>query len=90
MMMERTAWTDERLDDLAQRMDAGFARVDEDIRDLRAEMRSGFAEVHRRIDAQGVEFRAEVEALRQTMIRVGSTRWWVTARSYWSGIRWAG
>ena len=33
--MERTMWTDERLDDLAQRMDAGFERVDRDIRDLR-------------------------------------------------------
>jgi hypothetical protein len=33
--MERTMWTDERLDDLAQRMDAGFARVDADIRELR-------------------------------------------------------
>jgi hypothetical protein len=28
-------WTDERLDDLAKKMDAGFARVDADIRDLR-------------------------------------------------------
>jgi len=34
--MDRTAWIDERLDDLAQRMDAGFARVDADIRELRA------------------------------------------------------
>jgi hypothetical protein len=37
--MERAAWTDERLDDLANRMDAGFERVDRDIRELRAEMR---------------------------------------------------
>jgi len=37
--MERTAWTDQRLDDLANRMDAGFARVDADIRELRAELR---------------------------------------------------
>jgi hypothetical protein len=36
--MERTAWTDARLDDLANRMDAGFARVDADIRELRAEI----------------------------------------------------
>ena len=36
--MERTAWTDDRLDDLANRMDAGFARVDADIRELRAEI----------------------------------------------------
>jgi tetrahydromethanopterin S-methyltransferase subunit G len=44
--MERTMWTDERLDerfnsvdkrldDLERRMDAGFERVDRDIRDLR-------------------------------------------------------
>jgi hypothetical protein len=33
------AWIDERLDDLARRMDAGFARVDADIRELRAEIR---------------------------------------------------
>ena len=34
----RKSWTDERLDDLANRMDAGFARVDADIRELRAEI----------------------------------------------------
>jgi len=33
--MERTMWTDERLDDLAKKVDAGFERVDRDIRDLR-------------------------------------------------------
>jgi hypothetical protein len=33
--MERTMWTDERLDDLSHRMDAGFERVDTDIRELR-------------------------------------------------------
>jgi hypothetical protein len=37
--MERTMWTDERLDDLARRMDAGFARVDNDMRELRSEVR---------------------------------------------------
>jgi hypothetical protein len=36
--VERRVWTDERLDDLANRMDAGFARVDADIRELRAEI----------------------------------------------------
>lgn len=34
------AWTDERLDDLSRRMDAGFARVDADIRELRGELRA--------------------------------------------------
>jgi hypothetical protein len=33
--MERTMWTDERLDDLSHRVDAGFERVDSDIRELR-------------------------------------------------------
>lgn len=28
-------WTDQRLDDLAQKVDAGFERVDRDIRELR-------------------------------------------------------
>jgi hypothetical protein len=47
--MERTMWTDERLDErfnaidrrfdiLERRMDDGFARVDRDIRDLRVLM----------------------------------------------------
>jgi hypothetical protein len=31
-----SALRDERLDDLARRLDAGFARVDADIRELRA------------------------------------------------------
>jgi hypothetical protein len=33
--VERVAWTDERLDDLARRIDVGFDRVDRDIRELR-------------------------------------------------------
>lgn len=31
-------WTDERLDDLARKMDMGFERLDRDIRDLRTLM----------------------------------------------------
>ena len=33
-------WTDERLDDLAGRVDAGFDRVDNDIRELRSDIGS--------------------------------------------------
>jgi hypothetical protein len=36
----RATWTDSRLDDLANRVDAGFARVDEDIREMRGEIGS--------------------------------------------------
>jgi hypothetical protein len=32
-------WTDARLDDLAQRMDAGFERVDRDLHELRSDVR---------------------------------------------------
>jgi len=59
--MERVAWTDERLDDLSRRMDAGFDRVDCDIRDLRSEMHTGFAEV-----------RGEVGALRALVFRMNA------------------
>jgi hypothetical protein len=58
--VSRVAWTDERLDDLANRMDAGFARVDADIRELRAE-----------IGGLGAELRAEIGGLRLTLLRVG-------------------
>jgi hypothetical protein len=32
-------WTDERLNDLAKRMDAGFERVDRDIQEVRTDLR---------------------------------------------------
>lgn len=44
LAMERStsAWTEERLDDLAEAMRTGFSRVDQDIRDLRGEMHQEF------------------------------------------------
>ena len=58
--VERTAWTDERLDDFARHVDVRFDavdrrfdRVEADIRELRAEMVAGFS------------------ALRSTLIQVG-------------------
>jgi hypothetical protein len=58
------AWTDERLDDLARRMDQGFARLDADMRDLRAEFRSEMSAL--RTDLGG-----QMDALRLTLLRVG-------------------
>jgi hypothetical protein len=40
--MARESWTDERLDDLNQRVSEGFQRVDADIRELRRLMFQGF------------------------------------------------
>ena len=43
--MEGTTWTNERLDDLAESMRSGFARIDQDLRDLRAEMHQEFRSI---------------------------------------------
>jgi hypothetical protein len=45
MQPVREAWTDERLDDLALRMDKGFDRVDADLREIRRMMLLGFVSV---------------------------------------------
>ena len=43
--MERTKWTDERLDDRFSSIDRNLVALDRDIRELRTEMRTGFAEM---------------------------------------------
>jgi hypothetical protein len=60
--MERAGatWRDERLDDLALRMDRGFERVDRELVGL-----SG------RIDALSDRLDARIDALQRTMIQVG-------------------
>lgn len=64
----REAWTDERLDDLnervgelGRRMDEGFNRVHEDIRALDAKVD---AKIDTRIDGLRLETRAEFAAVR--------------------------
>ncbi len=42
MTTPRETWTDERLDDLKERMEERFDRVDNDIRELRRTMFQGF------------------------------------------------
>jgi hypothetical protein len=54
--VERTAWTDERLDDLTRRIDAGFNRVDANFN---------------RVDTDIRDLRGEVAMLRTTLIRIG-------------------
>ena len=58
--MERGAWTEERLDDLATSMREGFARVDQDMRDLRVEIAGLRGEIN--------DLRSEFRAV---MFRVG-------------------
>ena len=49
MERARATWTDERLDDLARRVDHGFNRVDGDLRELRTEMNVRFDGLQRTI-----------------------------------------
>jgi len=51
MYAVREKWTDERLDDLNERVNRGFARVDGDIRELRSEMNARFDSVDAKFDA---------------------------------------
>ena len=69
--MERTAWTNERLDDLADSVRHGFGRVDQDIRDVRTEVREGFSELRGEMREGFAELRAEINSLRLIMIRIG-------------------
>jgi hypothetical protein len=62
--MAREAWTDERLDDLAGRMDKGFERVDADIRELRSEMKSGFSTVNSGFNVVN----SRIDSMQRTMI----------------------
>lgn len=57
--MERSAWTDERLDDRFDQIDRRFDQVDRRLDRIETEMRSGFAEL-----------RLEIDGLRATMLRL--------------------
>lgn len=68
--VERAAWTNERLDDLAEAMRSGFERVDRDFRDqrgeiagLRTEMREELGSVRGEIGS----VRGEIAGLRTEM-----------------------
>lgn len=73
-------WTDDRLDDLARRMDKGFDRVDADIRALRTEVGAlhvridgRFDEMNGRIDGRFDEMNRRFDALHRTMIQFGAS-----------------
>lgn len=61
----REQWTDERLGDMRDRMNAGFDRVDADLRELRSDMRSEFAAVRN-------EMSSRFEATQRLIIQVGA------------------
>lgn len=63
--MARETWTDERLEDLAKRIDKGFDATKIEIRDLRADMAKGFDGVKgevREVKGEIRDLRAEMNA----------------------------
>jgi hypothetical protein len=60
--MERSAWTDARLDDR-------FDHVDSELANLRTGMREGFAEVRSEMGAMRSELSGQIEALRMMIFR---------------------
>jgi hypothetical protein len=55
----KATWTDQRLDDMAHRMDDGFSRVYADIRALRGEMSALHSEI------SDLRFEARLRTIRQ-------------------------
>jgi hypothetical protein len=70
-MEQRSTWTSERLDDLAEGMRTGFARLDQDNRDMRAEMSDGFRQMRAEMSEMRGELRGEINELRVMMFRIG-------------------
>jgi hypothetical protein len=71
LSVERTAWSDQRLNHLASRMDAGFERVDADIRELRSDIAGLRTEVRSEIGGLRTELGGQIDMLRITLLRVG-------------------
>ena len=68
MMAPREKWTDERLDDLNEKVGDGFADTKAVIADTKAEMREGFARVDGEIKELRREMNARFDALNRNMI----------------------
>jgi ribosome recycling factor len=63
VMTPREVWTDERLDDLNQKVDRGFARVDADIRDLRRDMNHQVGSLRSEMNARFESVEARFESV---------------------------
>ncbi len=69
--MERAAWTDERLDDLAEAIRSGFGRLDQANRDLRSDMNDGMGSLRGEIHLLRAEMQQEFASLRAVMFTFG-------------------
>jgi ribosome recycling factor len=71
-VMAREAWTDERLGDLAAKVDNGFAEAKVEVRDLRTETGKGFECVGKKIDALDDKLDRKFDSLQRNM-----TTWFI-------------
>jgi hypothetical protein len=60
-------WTDERMDDLASRMDAGFDRTDHAIREVRTEIRNTRTELRTDVRDTRDELKSDIAELRSEL-----------------------
>jgi hypothetical protein len=74
-VMERDAWTDERLDDLAagiakrfDQVDLRFDRVEGDIKQLRLDTKDGFDGVDKKLERMDAKFDAKFDSLQRNML----------------------
>ncbi|HEX7280036.1 MAG TPA: hypothetical protein VF255_10480 [Solirubrobacterales bacterium] len=65
VMTAREVWTDERLDDLAKRMDKGFDEVKGEIRALRIEINGQGAEMNERFDSMNHSVNQRFDSVNQ-------------------------
>jgi hypothetical protein len=65
-------WTDERLDDLNDKVGEGFRRVDADIRGLRSEMNERFGRLEDQMNARFERVDARFDAMQRLMIQGGA------------------
>lgn len=63
----RSTWTDERMDDLAHRVDEGFHRVETRLQGLDGRIDVQGAELSRRIEG----LQGQIEGLNRTIYQVG-------------------
>jgi archaellum component FlaC len=57
-------WNDDRMDELARHMDAGFAQVRVDMGSMRKEIKDQGRELNAKIERQGEELRGEINGVR--------------------------
>jgi hypothetical protein len=68
----RDKWTDERLDDMNERISAGFGRLDHELRDVRAETRGLRSDMRAEFAAVRAEMSNRFEATQRLTLRVGA------------------